>query len=230
MAGLGRATRRWIWLEPTARIPAVIKNDNCQDLTPLVLTPLVLFGSPLWFFHASDLLSISSGFGFFGGFAMPTKLPHLTDDQHFAIANVAGRAAQMDVQIEKTIVAGLRQQPKTAEYLLKNLGADRIVGLLKTVLLDTFPKKKDPIDALNKTIRELKADRNEILHWTWIPGQKPETSISATARPFREFRYNEMSADQIQVIADDMLAVTRALLKWQDALRERPVPPSPDKP
>ena len=161
---------------------------------------------------------------------MPTKLPHITDDHHFAIANVAGRAAQMDVQIEKTIVAGLRQQPKTAEYLLKNLGADRIVGLLETMLLDTFPEENDQIDALIKTIRELKVDRNGILHWTWIPGMKPETSISATARPFREFRYNELRADQIQAIADDMLAVTRALLQWQDALRQRLAKPSPDKP
>ena len=161
---------------------------------------------------------------------MPTRLPHITDDHHFAIANVAGRAAQMDVQIEKTIAAGLRQQPKTAEYVLKNLGADRIVNLLKAMLLDTFPEEADQIDALVKTILELKADRNGILHWTWIPGLKPETSISATARPFREFRYNEMSADQIQVIADDMYEVSRGLIKWQDALRKRLALPSPDKP
>lgn len=161
---------------------------------------------------------------------MPTKLPHITDDHHFAIANVAGRAAQMDVQIEKTIAAGLMQQPKTAEFVLKNLGADRIVSLLKAMLLDAFPEEAGQIDALIKTISELKADRNEILHWTWIPGQKPETSISATARPFREFRYNEISADQIQVIADDMLVVTRALLEWQDTLRKRLALPSPDKP
>ena len=161
---------------------------------------------------------------------MPTKLPHITDDHHFAIANVAGRAAQMDVQIEKTIAAGLMRQPKTAKYLLKNLGADRIVGLLKAMLLDTFPEEADQIDALNKTILELKADRNGILHWTWIPGRKPGTSISATARPFREFRYNEMSAGQIQVIADDMFAVARGLIEWQDALRKRLVPPSPGKP
>ncbi|MCH9053813.1 MAG: hypothetical protein IIA72_22630 [Proteobacteria bacterium] len=153
---------------------------------------------------------------------MPTKLPHITDDHHFAIANVAGRAAQMDVHIEKTIAAGLSQQPKTAEFMLKNLGTDRIVGLLKAMFLDTFPGKAEQIDALIKTILELKADRNGILHWTWIPGQRPETSISATARPFREFRYNELSADQVQEIADDMLAVTRALLEWQDALHERP--------
>ena len=38
---------------------------------------------------------------------MATRLPHITDDHHFAIANVAGRAAQMDVQIEKTIVSVL---------------------------------------------------------------------------------------------------------------------------
>ena len=128
----------------------------------------------------------------------------------------------MDVQIENTIAAGLRQQPKTAEFVLKNLGANRIVDLLKAILLDGFPDEADQIDALIKTILELKADRNGILHWTWIPGLSPETSISATARPFREFRYNEMDAGQIQVIADDLHAVTRALLQWQDALHERP--------
>ena len=161
---------------------------------------------------------------------MATKLPHITDDHHFAIANVAGRAAQMDLHIEKTIAAGLRQQPKTAEFMLKNLGAVRVVGLLKVMLLDTFPEAADQIDALLKTILELKADRNGILHWTWIPGMKPGTSISATARPFREFRYNELSADQIQVIADDMYAVSRGLIEWQDVLRKRLALPSPDKP
>ncbi len=124
----------------------------------------------------------------------------------------------------------LKQQPKTAEYLLKNLGADRVVGLLKAMLFDTFPEKTDQIDALTKTILELKADRNGILHWTWIPGWAPGTSISATARPFREFRYNEMTADQIQVIAEDMPVVTRGLIKWQDALHQRLEPPPPDKP
>jgi hypothetical protein len=97
------------------------------------------------------------------------------------------------------------------------------------MLIDAFPNNEPQIVALVKTISELKTDRNEILHWTWIPGLEPGTAIASTARPFREFRYSELCADQIQVIADDMLVVSKALMEWQSAFHQRPNEPSSEK-
>ena len=72
---------------------------------------------------------------------MPTRLPHISDDHHFAIANVAGRAAQMDVHIRKIPAGWMSSNRRRRNILLKNLGADRVVGLLKMMKLDTFPEK-----------------------------------------------------------------------------------------
>jgi hypothetical protein len=70
---------------------------------------------------------------------MPNKLPFLPDDHHYAIANVAVVAAQLDHMIEATIETALLDRKSTAEFMMKNLGADRVVGLLKAVLLDMAP-------------------------------------------------------------------------------------------
>ena len=158
---------------------------------------------------------------------MPTKLPHITDDHHFAIANVATRSSQLEIHIEKTIEVGLNNQPKIAEYLLKSLNTDRVTGLLKAMLLDAAPEEEQQIDNLIKTIAGIRTERNEILHWSWIPGLKPGESISATSRPFRKFRYVERSAEQVQKIADEAQTVIRALLQWQTFLREGPAAPLP---
>jgi|ETNmetMinimDraft_13_1059891.scaffolds.fasta_scaffold17961_1 hypothetical protein len=83
---------------------------------------------------------------------MTTKLPQITVDHHFAIANVAARSSQMEIHIEKTVAKGLLNQPKTAESLLKNLGSDRVVGVLKSILLDAAPEEKRRIDHLIKTM------------------------------------------------------------------------------
>jgi len=152
---------------------------------------------------------------------MPTKLPHLSDDHHFAITNVAARASQLENHIEKTIEKGLLKQPKMAEFLLKNLGADRVVRLLKAILLDAAPEEESQIDNLIRTINDLRTDRNEILHWTWGPGEKEGEALSATSRPFREFRYSYKTPDQIQKIADEMTGVSHALMEWQHPLHKQ---------
>lgn len=158
---------------------------------------------------------------------MTTKLPHISDEHHFAIANVAARSAQMDVQIERTIAVALAKQPKTAEFLLKNLGADRVVGALKALLLDAQPEQEEPINRLIEKINDLRTERNETLHWTWIRGYEAGTAIAATNRPFREFRHAARSAEQVQNIADEMRTVVQALLIWQETLRQPPEKPSP---
>ena len=151
---------------------------------------------------------------------MTKKLPHLTEDHHFAIANVAARASQLENQIERTIEQALLSQPKTAEFMLKNLGMDRVVSLLGAILLDAAPDEGPQIGNLLATINDLRSERNEILHWSWIPGMGGDTPLNATARPFREFRYSERTAEQVQKIADEMQDVVHALLEWQSYLRQ----------
>ena len=155
-----------------------------------------------------------------------TKLPHLSDDHRFAIANVTARVAQMETQIEKTIVTALRSQPKTAEFLLKNFSMERIVGLLKALLLDAAPEEAPQIENLIKTIADLRSERNDFLHTFWTKGFADDTAIAASSRPFREFRFSELSAEQVQKTADEMRDVVHALLRWQEFLRKLPEQPS----
>lgn len=161
---------------------------------------------------------------------MTTKLPHLSDEHHFAIANVAARSAQLDYHIERTIEVTLRGQSKMAEFLLKTLSAVNIVNLLKTILLDAAPEEEPQIKNLILTINDLRSERNDILHRTWGPGGEPGTAMSVTRRPFREPRHTLRNAAQVQKIADEMLNATRALIKWQAFLRAHLVEPLPDKP
>ena len=121
-------------------------------------------------------------------------------------------------------------QPKTAEFLLKNLGSDRVVGVLKSILLDVAPEEEPRITNLIKTIVDLRTERNKILHWTWSKGLEDDEAISASARPFREFHYSSKKARQIQQSADEMANVSHALMEWQQFLHKRLARPSPDKP
>ena len=151
---------------------------------------------------------------------MVEKLPQLTDDHHYAIANVAVRSAQMEVQIENTIEVALRNQPKTAEFALKNLGTDRVVGFLEALLMDSRPSDAMETGNLIAKIRALRIKRNETLHWFWIKGDAPDTATAATKRPFREFSFREQTAEEVQTTADEMRTVVHALLWWQDDLRK----------
>ncbi len=149
---------------------------------------------------------------------MVKKFPHLSDDFHFAIANVAAYSSRLEYHIERTIHKALADKPETAEYLLKNTGSDRLVGLLKALLLDAFPEEVDQVERLISLIKSARKERNAVFHNTWITGATPETSISVSSRPFREFRHKEMKPEQVQEIADDLHQAARALLEWQEYL------------
>jgi hypothetical protein len=157
---------------------------------------------------------------------MVEKFPHLSDDFHFAIANVAAYSSRLEYHIERTIHKSLAGTPETAEYLLKNTGADRLVGLLKALLLDLFPDEKPQVDRLVSLIKSARKERNQIFHNTWITGATPETSINVSSRPFREFRHKEMKPEQVQQIADDLHEASRALLEWQEHLPRPQLQPS----
>ncbi|MFH1805370.1 MAG: hypothetical protein ABID63_10835 [Pseudomonadota bacterium] len=149
---------------------------------------------------------------------MVKKFPHLSDDFHFAIANVAAHSSRLEYHIERTIHKTLSDKPKTAEYLLKNISSDRLVGLLKSLLVDIFPGEKPQIDRLISLIKAARKERNDVFHNTWITGATPETSINVSSRPFREFRHKEMKPEQVQQIADDLQQAGHALLEWQEHL------------
>jgi hypothetical protein len=127
----------------------------------------------------------------------------------------------MDYHLEVTVAKALEKQPKTAEFLLKNLSMDRVVALLKSLLLDLLPEEEEAIQNLIAEIADLRSDRNEILHWSWRPGETEETAMSTSLRPFREFRYASKKASEIQEVADQMQNAAHALMQWQQLLHKR---------
>jgi len=133
----------------------------------------------------------------------------------------------MERQIEDTVEAALSRQPILCEFVLKNLSADRIVGLLKAALLDAAPGEAPQIENLIQLIFRLRTERNNILHRTWLTGLAPDTAIAASNRPFRQFQWSELNADQIRDTANEMGDTVGYLLKWQAFLRKPPAPPSP---
>ena len=161
---------------------------------------------------------------------MAERPSRLSDDHHLAIARVAIEAARLEWQIEKTIESAFRPQPKAGEFLLKNLGTDRVVGLLKAILLDLHPDEATQIDNLIKTIADLRTERNELLHWTWAAGTEPGTHMSITHRPYREVQIKEWTIGQIHSTAQEMRDTGIALVHWRDLLHERFRKSSPDTP
>lgn len=153
---------------------------------------------------------------------MDTKL--ITDlpvKHQIAIASIATEAARLEYHIEHTIHLALYDQRTTAEYLLKSLAGDRLVGLLKALLLDAVPEEKQKVDNLIAEIRELKLDRNTILHWTSIRTEKPDEIIFASVRPFREFQCALRTAPDILAVSSRLESASRALMEWQSHLDRR---------
>jgi hypothetical protein len=162
---------------------------------------------------------------------MRSKLPFLPDDHHYAIANVAARSAQLDHYIELTIQCALRDHEQTARFALKNLGQDRVVGLMEAVLLDVEPKAEAGIKSVIAEINRLRTARNEILHWLWGKTEDPDIARHATLRPFREPRHANKTAAEVQAVADDLMKVIHTIGDWQrNLLAYRSLSASPDKP
>jgi hypothetical protein len=149
---------------------------------------------------------------------MVDKLPFLPDEHHYAIAAVATRSAQLDHSIEVTLYLALLKSPRTAEFLLKNLSQDRIVDLLSAVLTDAVPKSATAIDALIAEIKNVRKERNEILHWLWGKSEGDlQTAVHTTFRPFREERTTSKTAADIQSVADRALEAVKQLIDWKSS-------------
>lgn len=137
---------------------------------------------------------------------MPEKLPYLSDEHHYAIAAVATRAAQMEHLLEHTINLGLFGQSKLAEFLLKNMSQDRIVGLLEAVLSDQL-QDSTGVAKLVGRIRKARDDRNEILHSIYGIADDPNLTSVATLRPYRTIKSQERSAGEFYAVAEELLAI-----------------------
>jgi hypothetical protein len=133
---------------------------------------------------------------------MTTTYPRLPNDHLCAIGKVAVRSGQLDWHVERLTLVAFRRQPETAKFLLKNLGADRVVSLMKAVLLDAAPEHENLIVNLDSEINRLKSERNSIMHWIWGESDHSDTAIHLSARSFREHHQKTRTAQEIQRIAD----------------------------
>ena len=146
---------------------------------------------------------------------MSNKLPFLPDDHHYAIANVACRAAQLDHHIELTVFCLMGQH--TGSFVLKQLGHDRQVGLIRALTLDLFPEHADELCEILDEIIVLRKERNEIMHWLWGEADAPDVAKYSSIRPYRENPEPKIkTAQEIQKIADGMLGCTTDLLAYVD--------------
>lgn len=157
-------------------------------------------------------------------FLVMSKLEFLSDAHHFAIANVAVRAAQLDHHLEYCIMVAFAPHGRTAEFALKNLGADRVVGLLRVSLCDRSPLAQDDIEQMCQKISGLRSERNSLLHWIWSSTEDNAVAKLSSLRPFREHRHKKKTAADIHKIAEDMLKMSRLLVAWTIHLGEKHKP------
>ncbi len=153
---------------------------------------------------------------------MDMKLPFLPDEHHYAIASVAARSAQLDHHIELMVQIALLSHQNTAEFALRNLGADRVVGLLRATLLDLAPDQADIIEALVVEIARLRGERNEVMHWLWSKSDEDDKAIHGTLRPFRTPQKKTKTAKEVHAIAEGMVEVVKSLSDWHDLVLEGP--------
>jgi hypothetical protein len=152
---------------------------------------------------------------------MPDKLPYLSDDHHYALAALATRSSQMEHMIEWALSAAMIETPSLAEYVLKNLGADRIVGALEAAYLDLLGKDDHEVIAIAARIRRIRNERNEMLHWIYGAASDPKLAKLATLRPYREPRVKELTADDFHTVAAEMLTACTELHILMERGRQR---------
>jgi hypothetical protein len=145
---------------------------------------------------------------------MPKKLPFLSDEHHYAIAHVATRAAQLDWMIEFCVNTQMMvSHGRAAEYLIKSLDTNRLVDLLRVLLLDNFPTQASEIEALIQEIKAARTERNEVLHWIWGPDpEDPTRARLGSQRVYREEKFKTKTAEELYALADRLMAAVHALV------------------
>jgi hypothetical protein len=94
---------------------------------------------------------------------VPTRLPYLSDDHHFAIANVAAQSAELDIVLDSAVY--LTIVPKEVSlYLVKNLGPDRLVEILRLAFIAELSEYAPTINTLFERVKTMRSERNHVLH------------------------------------------------------------------
>lgn len=145
---------------------------------------------------------------------MVKRIHNLPDEHHFALALLATNAAQLDVHITVLIATLLEREVKTAKFLLSNLSSDRLVGLLNALLDDTFPREKNRVRVLIAQIRQLRNERNRMVHDIW---QMSEDGLifHTPIHPFRERNRQIKSAKDVERIAERFFDCSVELAAFQ---------------
>ena len=162
---------------------------------------------------------------------MISCLPFLTNEHCYAITNVVARAAQLDATIKLTLNK-LLGSSTAAHYLLKNLNGDKYIDLLRAMLDE---RGVTEATRLTGDIKSARKDRNDLVHWLWGKSDDPTRMKIGSIRPHRETQQKDMTASEVQSIADRLYAHTRTLLELSAKLDEEapgswqriPLPPSP---
>jgi hypothetical protein len=144
---------------------------------------------------------------------MVTKLPYLSDDHHFAIANVAAQAAELDLVLDSAVYLTI-QPEQVSLYLVKNLGPDRLVEILKLALIAELPNYKNNISALFDRIKKCRRQRNEVLHWMHEAADSKDIVRFVDQRRGREPKPKDMTAKDIQQIADETQDCHFEIVEW----------------
>jgi hypothetical protein len=142
----------------------------------------------------------------------------LPEPLYRAVADVAAQASYLDNSIEFVVTTALFQMINSAEYLTKNLSADRLVGLAEKLLIDRFPDEGELIQATFAEIRQARKDRNEIVHAFWVAGEQPDRAHAVSHRPFRTPRRISRTVEQTQLLAGHFSELSVSLLGWEERL------------
>jgi hypothetical protein len=163
--------------------------------------------------HASEY---NSGTFFWSGLAtMATKLPFLSDEHHFAIANVAAEAAKLDHAIDRLVYLTI-EPDLVSQFLVKTVPADRLVEILRLALLAELPSYATHINALFVRIKSVRKERNEVLHWLYEATDSPTIVRFTDKRAGREQNPKDYTASGIQKIAANIADSFNELLEWWD--------------
>jgi hypothetical protein len=144
---------------------------------------------------------------------MVTKLPHLSDDHHFALANVAAQSAELDIVLDSAVYLTI-EPPEVSLFLVKSLAPDRLVEILRLALVAELAEYEPKINSLFQRVKTMREARNQVLHWLHEPTQSREIVRFSDKRRGRDKTPKDLTARDIQKIADGIRDCYSEILEW----------------
>lgn len=141
-------------------------------------------------------------------------LPFLPDEHHIAIAHVATRSALLDHVIEWTIAGILRNDPDKSRHILINKHPNKLPAIMGNLLVADLPDEKPAIDWLIGKITNTRERRNRVIHWVIGKTNQAGKARMVSLRPHREEMSDALDANQIKLIADDLLFLASLTAFW----------------